>query len=67
MIKIGDKVFHAFNGKIRGVVREIKYSEITHSLDAGPPSRNRIAVIEVLHEGKLYSVESFVKDLMVDV
>lgn len=66
MIKVGDKVFHAFNGKIRGVVKEIRYSEITHSLDAGTPSRNRIAVIEVLHEGKRFDVESFVKDLMVD-
>jgi hypothetical protein len=67
MIKVGDKVFHAFNGKIKGVVREIKFANITHSLDAGTPSRNRIAVIEVLHEGKLYPVEAFVKDLMVDV
>jgi hypothetical protein len=67
MIKVGDKVFHAFNGKIKGVVREIKFANITHSLDAGTPSRNRIAVIEVLHEGNLYPVEAFVKDLMVDV
>lgn len=67
MIKVGDKVFHAYNGKIRGVIRDIKLSNITHSLDAGTPTRNRIAVIEVLHEGKTYLVESFVKDLMVDV
>lgn len=67
MIKVGDKVFHAYNGKLRGVVREIKLSNITHSLDAGTPSRNRIAVIEVLHEGKVHHVESLVKDLMVDV
>lgn len=67
MIKIGDKVFHAYNGKIRGIIKDIKLSDITHSLDAGPASRNRIAVIEVLHEGKVHLVESFVKDLMVDV
>lgn len=67
MIKVGDKVFHAYNGKLRGVVKEIRLSNITHSLDAGPPSKNRIALIEVLHEGKVHLVESFVKDLMVDV
>lgn len=66
MIKVGDKVFHAYNGKIKGVVREIKFSKITHSLDAGPPQKNRIAVIEVIHEGHAYPVEVFVKDLMVD-
>lgn len=67
MIKTGDKVFHAYNGKIKGVIREIKLSEITHSLDAGTPTRNRIAVIEVLHEGTLRLVEVPVRDLMVDV
>lgn len=67
MIKTGDKVFHAYNGKIKGVIREIKLSEITHSLDAGTPTRNRIAVIEVLHEGALRLVEVPVRDLMVDV
>ena len=67
MIKVGDKVFHAYNGKLRGVVRAIRYSDITHSLDAGTPARNRIAQIEVLHEGKPVLVEAFVKDLMVDV
>ena len=67
MIKVGDRVFHAYNGKIKGVIKEIRLSSITHSLDAGPASRNRIAVIEVLHEGKVHLVESFVKDLMVDV
>ncbi len=66
MIKVGDKVFHAYNGKIRGVVKEIKYAEITHSLDAGTPTRNRIAVIEVIHEGKVHVVQAFVKDLMAD-
>ena len=67
MIKVGDKVFHAYNGKIRGVVKEIKFSDITHSLDAGPPSRNRIAVIEVIHEGQTHIIQAFVKDLMADV
>jgi len=67
MIKVGDKVFHAYNGKLRGVVKEIRLTSVTHSLDAGPPSKNRIAVIEVLHEGKVHLVESLVKDLMVDV
>lgn len=67
MIKVGDKVFHAYNGKLRGVVKEIRLSNITHSLDAGTPSKNRIAVIEVVHEGKVHLVESFIKDLMVDV
>jgi len=67
MIKVGDKVFHAYNGKLRGVVKEIRLSNITHSLDAGPPSKNRIALIEVLHEGKIHLVEALIKDLMVDV
>lgn len=67
MIKIGDKVFHAYNGKIRGIVRDIKLTNITHGLDAGTPTRNRVAIIEVLHEGKTYMVESQIKDLMVDV
>jgi hypothetical protein len=67
MIKVGDKVFHAYNGKIKGIVKEIKYSKITHSLDAGPASSNRIAVIEVLQSDNTVLVEVFVKDLMVDV
>jgi hypothetical protein len=67
MIKVGDKVFHAYNGKLKGVVKGIRYSDITHSLDAGTPTRNRIAQIEVMHEGKMILVEALVKDLMVDV
>lgn len=67
MIKVGDKVFHAYNGKIRGVVKEIRLSDITHSLDAGTPTRNRIAVIEVMNEGKPVTVDVMVRDLMVDV
>lgn len=66
MIKVGDKVFHAYNGKIKGLVKEIRFSQITHSLDAGPAQKNRIAVIEVLHEGQKYDVEALVKDLMAD-
>lgn len=66
MIKVGDKVFHAYNGKIRGIVREIKLSNITHSLDAGTPTRNRIAVIEVMNDGKPVMVDVMVRDLMVD-
>ena len=67
MIKIGDKVFHAYNGNIRGVIKSIRYSDITHSLDAGTPTRNRIAAIEVFHNGNPVIVEALVKDLMVDV
>lgn len=67
MIKVGDKVYHAYNGKLRGVVKEIRLSDITHNLDAGTPMRNRVAVIEVIHEGKVHLVESLVRDLMVDV
>lgn len=67
MIKVGDKVFHAYNGKIKGIVREIKLSKITHSLDAGTPSQNRIAVVEVQLPEKPVLVEVLVKDLMVDV
>jgi hypothetical protein len=67
MIKVGDKVFHAHNGKIRGIIKEIRYSDITHSLDSGTPMRQRIALIEVMHNGQIVPVEVFVKDLMVDV
>lgn len=67
MIKVGDKVFHAYNGKIKGVVKEIRLSKITHSLDAGPASSNRIAIIEVVQPDSSVLVEVFVKDLMVDV
>lgn len=67
MIKVGDKVFHAYNGKIRGIVREIKLSDITHNLDAGTPTRNRIAVVEVLNAGQSVMVDVMVRDLMVDV
>lgn len=67
MIKVGDKVFHAYNGKIRGVVKEINLSKITHSLDAGTPTQNRIAVVEVVLPEKTHFVEVLVKDLMVDV
>lgn len=67
MIKVGDKVFHAYNGKIRGVVKEIKLSKITHSLDSGTPTPNRIAVVEVRGDSGPVLVDVFVRDLMVDV
>ena len=67
MIKVGDKVFHAYNGKVKGTVREIKLSKITHSLDSGPPTHNRIAVVEVMLPDRFVLVEVLVKDLMVDV
>jgi hypothetical protein len=67
MIKVGDKVFHAYNGKIRGVVRNIRLSDVTANLDAGPAMKQRIAAIEVNLNGQQQLVEVLVKDLMVDV
>ena len=67
MIKVGDKVFHAFNGKIKGVVRGIRQADVTVNLDAGPPMKQRIAAVEVVINGQQQLVEVLVKDLMVDV
>jgi hypothetical protein len=67
MIKVGDKVFHAFNGKIKGTVKAIRQADVTVSLDAGPPMKQRIAAIEVVDNGQTQLVEVLVKDLMVDV
>jgi hypothetical protein len=67
MIKIGDKVFHAYNGNLKGTVRSIRLADVTVNLDAGPPMKQRIATVEVVTNGQQHLVEAFVKDLMVDV
>ncbi len=47
MIKVGDKVYHAFNGKLRGIVRELRQGKSSYHLDAGSASGTLIALIEV--------------------
>ena len=67
MIKVGDKVFHAYNGNLKGIVRSIRHADVTVSLDTGPPMKQRIATVEVVTNGQQQLVEAFVKDLMADV
>ena len=67
MIKVGDKVFHAYNGKLKGVVRSIRLADVTVNLDTGPPMKQRIAAVEVVTNGQAQLVEVLVKDLMADV
>ena len=64
MIKIGDKVLYAFNGKIRGVVRELKTTRSSYHLDAGSSAGSTIALIEVAGQKDLVPVN--VGDLLRD-
>lgn len=64
MIKIGDKVYHAFNGKLRGIVRELRHTKSRYHLDAGSSSGKLIALIEVAGQEQL--VPADVGDLMRD-
>lgn len=64
MIKIGDKVYHAFNGKLRGIVRELRLTKSRYHLDAGSASGTLVALIEVPGVEEL--VPANVGDLMRD-
>lgn len=64
MIKVGDKVYHAFNGKLRGIVRELHQGKTSYHLDAGSSVRTMIALIEVAGRDDL--VPAPVSDLMRD-
>lgn len=64
MIKIGDKVYHAFNGKLRGIVRELRHVKSRYHLDAGSSSGKLVALIEVAGQEQL--VPADVSDLMRD-
>lgn len=56
MVKIGDKVYHAFNGKIRGTVRELRQVKSRYHLDAGSSSGSLVALIEVAGNDELVPV-----------
>ena len=64
MVKVGDKVYHAFNGKLRGIVRELRVAKSRYHLDAGSASGTLIALIEVAGTEGL--VPANVGDLMRD-
>ena len=64
MVKIGDRVYHAFNGKLRGVVRELRQVKSNYHLDAGSSSGTLVALIEVAGYDEL--VPAPVGDLMRD-
>jgi len=40
-------VYHAFNGKLRGTVRELRLEKSRYHLDAGSASGTLVALIEV--------------------
>lgn len=67
MIKIGDKVFYAYNGNIKGIVKEFIMIDSKSHLDAGPASKQRIAVIIVNNNGNITEARVPVRDLMIDV
>ena len=64
MVKVGDKVYHAFNGKLKGIVRELHHVKSRYHLDAGSSSGKLIALIEVAGQEQLVPVN--VGDLMRD-
>lgn len=64
MVKVGDKVYHAFNGKLRGIVRELRLAKSRYHLDAGSASGSLVALIEVAGADDLVPVP--VGDLMRD-
>ena len=66
MIKSGDKVFYAYNGNIKGIIKEIVYVNSKSHLGSGPAMKERIAVIEVNDNGELKEVRIPVRDLMID-
>lgn len=57
-------MYHAFNGKLRGVVRELRQVKSHYHLDAGSSSGYFIALIEVAGHDEL--VPAPVGDLMRD-
>ncbi len=64
MVKVGDKVYHAFNGKLRGIVRELRLTKSRYHLDAGSSSGSLVALVEVAGADELVPV--LVGDLMRD-
>jgi hypothetical protein len=64
LIKIGDKVFYAYNGRIKGIVREIKTTKAKYHLDAGSSSGSLVALVEVAGQKDLVPLN--VSDLMRD-
>lgn len=64
MVKVGDKVYNVWNGKIRGVVRELRQTKSSYHLDAGSSSGSLVALIEVVGIDELLPVP--VGDLMRD-
>lgn len=64
MVKIGDKVYNVWNGKIRGIVREFRQTKSNYHLDAGSSTGSLIALVEVAGADGLVPVP--VGDLMRD-
>jgi hypothetical protein len=64
LVKIGDKVYNVWNGKIRGIVRELRQTKSNYHLDAGSSSGPLVALIEVAGIDELLPVP--VGDLMRD-
>lgn len=64
MVKVGDKVFHVYNGKLKGIVRELRRTKSNYHLDAGSSSESLVALIEVAGANELVPVP--IGDLMRD-
>lgn len=64
MIKVGDKVYHVYNGKIKGVVRELRQVKSNYHLQTGSSSGSMMALLEVSGQAQL--VPALVGDLMRD-
>jgi hypothetical protein len=64
LVKVGDKVYHTYNGKLKGIVRELRQTKSRYHLDAGSSSGSLIALIEVAGADELVPVP--VGDLMRD-
>jgi len=56
MIKVGDKVYHVYNGKIRGVVKELREAKTKVQIETGSASKSLIAIVECINENRVVSI-----------
>jgi len=64
LIKVGDKVYHVYNGNIKGIVRELHATKSHYHLGAGSASGTVYALLEV--KGSSQLVRAPLGDLMRD-
>ena len=50
MIKVGDKVYHVYNGNIRGTVKELREVKTQVQIETGSASKSLVAIVEYVNE-----------------